>query len=236
MTFSLCSKISLHVCCHYLSFSCLFFFLLFLGFLGWEFGNLFFVYESFSLRISLCIKTICLGFITTVLWSFFLVIVPKGRSTKNSTYNISVSIACRKIYHLFGIVEFPSIDNLPYPVEAYSLLCESTFTNLFCLETNNSDWQKGLCNISQRIIKCPLHGEYESYSQFFSWKISSYVVRFVYELGGKQHITEDRVFTPYLQCPDISAIGQHDKMFRLQDHIHQDEDCKNWGKIIGKCW
>lgn len=173
------------------------------------------------------IKSICLGFITTVLWSFLLVIVPKGRSTKNSAYNISVSIACRKIYHLFGIVEFPSIDNLPYPVEAYSLLCESTFTNLFCLETNNSDWQKGLCNISQRIIKCPLHGEYESYSQFFSWKISSYVVRFVYELGGKQHITEDKVFTPYLQCPDISAIGQHDKMFRLQDHIHQDEDCKN---------
>ena len=159
---------------------------------------------------------------------FFLFLAAKGKLARNSSFSVSVSFACRNIYHLFGAVILSNTGHLAYPIDAYSLLCESVLTNLFCLKTNTSDWKRAPCNISQHNIECPLYGEYESYSQFFAWKISTYAVRFVYQLDGKQHISEDRVFTPYLQCHDISSIGPHDKMFKTIDHTHPDGDCRHW--------
>lgn len=151
----------------------------------------------------------------------------KRKFARNSSFSFSLSFVCRNIYHLFGAVNLSNTDLSTYPVDAYSLLCESIFTNLFCLKTNSSDWKRGPCNVSKHNIVCPLHGEYESYSQFFAWKISTYVVKFIFHLDGKKHITEERVFTPYSQCHDISAIGPRDKMFKTIDHTHSDGDCQH---------
>ena len=165
----------------------------------------------------------------------FLFPAAKRKFARNSSFSFSVSFVCRNIYHLFGAVNLSNTDLSTYPVDAYSLLCESIFTNLFCLKTSSSDWKRGPCNVSKHNIECPLHGEYENYSQFFAWKISTYVVKFIFHLDGKKHITEERVFTPYSQCHDISAIGPHDKMFKMSYSFWWGlPTLRNWFRIMEK--
>ena len=117
-----------------------------------------------------------------------------------------------------------STQNQVAPLQSYGLVCEPNINNIFCLQTKENDWKKIPCTTTKDNIECPLYGHYKTYSEFFSWKISTYVVKIVYTIDGKEHITKDSPISPHFRCKDIGRIDPHHEMFPVQDHIH--EECK----------
>lgn len=107
------------------------------------------------------------------------------------------------------------------PLKSYGLVCEPNINNIFCLQTKETDWKKIPCTTTKGNIECPLYGHYETYSEFFSWKISTYVVKIVYKIDGKEHITKDSPISPHFRCKDIGRIDSHHEMFPVQDHIYK---------------
>ena len=98
---------------------------------------------------------------------------------------------------------------------------------MFCTDTSDEHWQRGQCNVTGSIIKCPLFSTYKTYSEFFLWKVTTFAVKIAYKINEKEYITADRPVTPYFKCPNIGRIGPHDKMFPKSDHKHDGQDCSH---------
>lgn len=133
---------------------------------------------------------------------------------------------CHNTYQLSAIVQEGNTGPSIVPDTVYSLSCESAYSNLFCLQANASDWKRGSCNVTRKAFECPLYGKYRSYSQFFLWQITTFVIKIAYQLQGKEFITESKAVTPYFKCSDVSSIGPHHAMFIVQNQTHSKGDCK----------
>ena len=148
-----------------------------------------------------------------------------GRFTRSIFPSVSLTFICRNIYKLYvtGIITEPMKD--PSNVTVHSLTCTSEFENLFCTNTQTADWKRGKCSVIGKRFECPLYETYETYTQFFTWKITTFVVKIEYTVNGRKNVTVEKPVTPYFKCPNIGSIGSHDKMFPKKDHKHNPDDC-----------
>ena len=148
-----------------------------------------------------------------------------GRYKRSVSSYPSPTFICRNIYKLYvaGSITEPMKD--PANVTAHSLTCTSEFKNLFCTNTQAADWKRRKCNIVGKRFECPLYDTYETYTQFFTWKITTFVVKIEYSVNGEKNVTVEKPVTPYFKCPNIGSIGSHDKMFPKLDHKHDPDDC-----------
>ena len=148
-----------------------------------------------------------------------------GRYKRSVSSYPSPTFICRNIYKLYvaGSITEPMKD--PANVTAHSLTCTSEFKNLFCTNTQAADWKRRKCNIVGKRFECPLYDTYETYTQFFTWKITTFVVKIEYSVNGEKNVTVEKPVTPYFKCTNIGSIGSHDKMFPKLDHKHDPDDC-----------
>ena len=116
---------------------------------------------------------------------------------------------CRHIYKLYGTINVTESGSKISPMTAYSLICESSYENLFCTETSDAHWQRSQWNITGCIIECPLFRSYKTSSKFFLWKIT-FSVKIGYKINYKECVTIDRPVTSYFKCPNIARTGPHE--------------------------
>ena len=139
-----------------------------------------------------------------------------------------LSFICKDMYKLYAIVNVTDSGIKLSTLSAFRLVCIPAYENLFCLNTTNKDWKRGICNIVGNKIICPLFEIYKTYSKFFLWKIVTFVIKVEYKINGTKYTTASKSITPYFKCPDIARIGPHSKMFLKSVNKHNKKD--------GSCW
>ena len=147
------------------------------------------------------------------LQTFFLSV-----STKNEVRKpITASFICHERYKLYATLNVTYISRVYHilPKSAYVLTCEPTYANLFCLKANDTEWKQNYCRVKNGIFECPLFHEFQTYFDFFKWKLSTIVVkiRVVYDTYQKTFTTVSRSVSPLFRCPNIRSIQEDDKMF-----------------------
>ena len=154
------------------------------------------------------------------------VITEKNRRSLSTTKDLSFT--CKDVYKLYATVNVTESVTKLSTLSAFRLVCIPAYKNLFCLNTTNEEWKRSICNIVGNKIKCPLFETYKTYSKFFFWKITTFVIKVEYKINGTKYITASKSLTPYFKCPDIARIGPHSKMFLKSVGKHNKKDCSCW--------
>ena len=144
---------------------------------------------------------------------FFLLDFAKNEIRKP----ITASFICQERYKLYTTLNVTDISSEYHilPKSAYVLTCAPTYTNLFCLKANDTEWTQDSCRVKNGVFKCPLFHEFQTYFDFFKWKLSTIVVkmRVVYDTYHKTFTTVSKSVSPLFRCPNIRSIQEDDKMF-----------------------
>lgn len=101
-------------------------------------------------------------------------------------------------------------------MKASALLCIPEYENLFCLRTNETDWEEILCSKSDGLITCQLYKKFYDYTEFFAWKIGTYSVKMRIQIEDselEEYITLPIAVTPSNKCEDIDSVETDDTMF-----------------------
>ena len=85
---------------------------------------------------------------------FFLLDFAKNEIRKP----ITASFICQERYKLYATLNVTDISSEYHilPKSAYVLTCAPTYTNLFCLKANDTEWTQDSCRVKNGVFKCPL--------------------------------------------------------------------------------